>query len=150
MAVRRHFFLVHPFPDAAAYRGQCAELARSLRKQGFDIYRQSCSAVAHPPPQAGRSLVVRALWCGHDAVYWKRRDRFGALFLTNPVVSLWRWVRQLSLVPVKIALRARAVGLGPLDIPAAIAMGFAYYSCELAGELIAFFAPGLIRKKLSV
>src|SRR5262245_37303358 len=34
LAVRRHFFLAHPFPDAAAYRGQCAQLAKSLRNQG--------------------------------------------------------------------------------------------------------------------
>jgi hypothetical protein len=29
-------------------------------------------------------------------------------------------------------------------------MGFAYYSCKLGGEVIAFFAPGAIRKNLSV
>lgn len=150
LAVRREFFLAHPFPDAAAYRGQCAQLAKSLRDQGYDIYRQSCSTVAHPPPQPGRTFVVRALCRGHDAVYWKGRYRFGALLHTNPAASLWRWARELWQVLVKVATRARAVGLGPLGVVAAIGMGFAYYSCKLVGELVAFFAPGLIRKNLSV
>jgi hypothetical protein len=29
-------------------------------------------------------------------------------------------------------------------------MGFAFYSCKLAGEVVAFFAPEAIRKNLAV
>jgi hypothetical protein len=94
--------------------------------------------------------VVRALCQGHDTIYWKSRARFGALLHANPAASLLRWLRALWHLPLRVARRARAVGLGPLGAVAAVGMGFAYYSCKLGGEVIAFFAPGAIRKNLSV
>ena len=150
LAVRRDTFLANPFPDAAAYRGQCAALAKSMRGKGITVYRQGASAVSHPPPRGVRTFVVRALCQGHDTIYWKSRHRLGALLHTNPVVSLLRWLRALWQVLVKVATRARAVGLGPLGAIAAVGMGFAYYSCKLGGEVIAFFAPDVIRRNLSV
>jgi glycosyl transferase family 2 len=149
LAVRREVFLANPFPDAAAYRGQCAALAKSMRGKGICIHRQGASAVSHPPPHGARTFVVRALCQGHDTVYWKSRYRFGALH-ANPVASTLRWLRALSHVLLKVATRARAVGLGPLGALAAVGMGFAYYSCKLGGEVIAFFAPGVIRRNLTV
>jgi hypothetical protein len=150
LAVRRKTFLANPFPDAAAYRGQCAQLAKSICGKGIAIYRQGASAVSHPPPRGARTFVVRAVCQGHDTVYWKGRRSFGALLHTNPVASILRWLRALWQVLLKVATRARAVGLGPLGALAAVGMGFAYYSCKLGGELIAFFAPDVIRKNLSV
>jgi hypothetical protein len=150
LAVRRETFLANSFPDAAAYRGQCAALAKAIRAKGIAVYRQGASAVSHPPPSGARTFVVRALCQGHDTVYWKGRRRFGALLHTNPAVSIVRWLRALAQVLFKVATRSRAVGLGPLAATAAVAMGFAYYSCKLGGEVIAFFAPGLIRRNLSV
>jgi hypothetical protein len=150
LAVRRETFLANPFPDAAAYRGQCAALAKAIRGKGIAVYRQGASAVSHPPPSGARTFVVRALCQGHDTVYWKGRSKFGALLHTNPAVSILRWLRALAQVLLKVATRARTVGLGPLAAIAAVAMGFAYYSCKLGGEVVAFFAPGLIRRNLSV
>ncbi len=150
LAVRRETFLVNPFPAAAAYRGQCAQLAKSMRGKGIAVYRQGASAVSHPAPRGARTFVVRALCQGHDTIYWKSRARFGALLHANPAASLLRWMRALWYVLLKVATRARAVGLGPLGAVAAVGMGFAYYSCKLGGEVIAFFAPGVIRNNLSV
>jgi hypothetical protein len=150
LAVRRELFLAHPFPDAPAYRGQCAALARSLMRQGIAIYRQGASTVSHPPPEGVRTFFVRALCQGYDAVYWKGQRRYGALLHANPVGSLLRFIRQLSEVVVRVATRARAVGLGPLGILAAIGMGFAFYTSKLIGEVVAFFAPSVIRNNLSV
>jgi hypothetical protein len=150
LAVRREVFLANPFPDATAYRGQCAELAKALRRKGIAIYRQGASAVSHPPPRGARTFVVRALCQGHDTIYWKSRRRFGALLHANPAASTLRWLRALWDVLLKVAMRARAVGLGPLGALAAVGMGFAYYSCKLTGEVVAFFAPGAIRKNLAV
>jgi glycosyl transferase family 2 len=150
LAVRRETFLANPFPDAAAYRGQCAQLAKSMRCKGITVYRQGASTVSHPPPRGARTFVVRALCQGHDTIYWKSRHRFGAVLHTNPAASLLRWLRALWDVLLKVATRARAVGLGPLGALAAVGMGFAYYSCKFGGELIAFFAPAVIRKNLSV
>jgi glycosyltransferase involved in cell wall biosynthesis len=150
LAVRREIFLANPFPAAAAYRGQCSQLAKVLRSQGISIYRQGDSAVSHPPPNGARALVARALCRGHDAVYWRGQRRFGALLHANPVASLLRWLRELWQVPVNVVARARAVGLGPLGALAAIGLGFAYYSCQFAGEVLSFFAPGVIRNNLSV
>ena len=93
---------------------------------------------------------MRALCQGHDTVYWKGRNRSGALLHANPAASLLRWLRALWQVLLKVATRARSVGLGPLGALAAVGLGFAYYSCKLGGEVIAFFAPDLIRKNLSV
>jgi hypothetical protein len=150
VAVRRETFLANPFPDAAAYRGQCAQLAKSMGSRGIAVYRQGASAVSHPPPRGARTFVVRALCQGHDTVYWKSRQRFGALLHTNPAASTLRWLRALWHVLLKVATRARTVGLGPLGALAAVGMGFAYYSCKLGGEVIAFLAPEVIRKNLSV
>jgi glycosyl transferase family 2 len=150
LAVRRKVFLANPFPDAAAYRGQCAQLAKSMSGKGITVYRQGASAVSHPPPRGARTFVVRALCQGHDTIYWKSRRRFGGLLHANPAASLLRWLRALWRVLAKVATRARAVGLGPLGTVVAVGMGFAYYSCKLGGEMIAFFAPGVIRRNLSV
>jgi hypothetical protein len=150
LAARRKVFLANPFPDAAAYRGQCAQLAKSMSAKGIPVYRQGASTVSHPPPRGARTFVVRALCQGHDTMYWKRRYRFGALLHANPVVSLLRWLRALWRLLRNVSTRARTVGLGPLGALAAVGMGFAYYSCKLAGEVVAFFAPDVIRKNLSV
>ncbi|MFZ1102771.1 MAG: glycosyltransferase family 2 protein [Hyphomicrobiaceae bacterium] len=149
-AVRRELFLAHPFPDAPAYRGQCAALAKSLMRQGTAIYRQGTSRVSHPPPEGARTFVVRALCLGYDSVYWRGQRRFGPVLDANPIGSLLRFVRQLWEVLVRVATRARTIGLGPLGILAAIGMGFAFYALTLAGEVVAFFAPGVIRNNLSV
>ncbi|MBO0766532.1 MAG: glycosyltransferase [Hyphomicrobiaceae bacterium] len=150
LAVSRPFFLANPFPDAPAYRGQCAQLAKSLREQGFSIYRQGRSSVSHPPPQGARTFVVRALCRGHDAVYWKGRYRFAALLHTNPVASFVRWLRELWQVLVRVVTRARAVGLGPVGALTAIGLGFVYFSLKFAGEVMTFFSPGIIRRNFSV
>jgi hypothetical protein len=149
LAVRRDLFLAYSFPDAVSYRGQCSQLAGVLRRRGIAVYRQGDSAVSHPPPQGLRTFVARAVCRGHDAVYWRRRSRHAVLH-ANPLASCLRWLRELSRVAVRVARRARAVGLGPLGALAAIAMGFVYYSCKFAGEVIAFFAPGIIRRYFSV
>jgi glycosyltransferase involved in cell wall biosynthesis len=149
-AVRRELFLAHPFPDAPAYRGQCAALAKSLMLQGTAIYRQGASRVSHPPPEGARTFVARALCQGYDSVYWRGQRRFGPLLDANPIGSLLRFVRELWEVLVRVATRARTIGLEPLGILAAIGMGFAFYALTLAGEVVAFFAPGVIRNYLSV
>jgi glycosyltransferase involved in cell wall biosynthesis len=150
LAVRRALILAHPFPDAPAYRGHCAALAKVLMRNGIAIYRQGASTVSHPPPEGVRTFFVRALCQGHDAVYWKSQRPMGAFLNASPLGSLLRFVRQLWEVIVRVATRARTVGLGPLGIVAAIGLGFVYYACKLVGEVVAFFAPDLIRKNLSV
>ena len=123
-------------------------LPESLRRQGIAIYRQGDSTVSHQPPEGARTFAVRALCQGYDAIYWKGQRRFGMLLNTNPVASLLRLIRQMGQVLVKVTTRARTVGLGPLGALAAIGMGFAYYLCKFAGEVVAFFTPGLIRINL--
>jgi len=150
VAVRRDIFLANPYPDADAFRGQCSQLTKALRSQGIPIYRQGASAVSHPPPEGAQTLVVRALCRGHDTVYWRGRRRFGMLLHANPVAALLRWVKELWNVLVKVATRARAVGLGPLGALAAIGLGFIYYSCAFLGEVVSFFTRGVIRNNLSV
>lgn len=150
LAVRREIFLANLYPDAPAYRGQCSALAKSMRDQGIPIYRQGDARVSHPPPEGAWTFVVRALCQGHDVVYWKGQRRFGAPLSTNPVASLLRLMRRLGEVLVRVATRARAVELGPLGALAAIGVGFAFYTCKFAGEVVSFFAPGAIRNNLSV
>jgi hypothetical protein len=150
LAVRREVFLANPYPDAVAYRGQCSALAKVLRARGTPIYRQSDSRVSHPPPEGVRTFFVRAICQGHDAVYWKGQRRSGFLLNANPVASLVRMIRQFGEVVVRVATRARAVGLGPIGVVAAIGMGFAYYCCKFVGEVVSFFAPSLVRNNLSV
>lgn len=150
LAVRRELFLAHPFPDAPAYRGQCSELAKTLRSEHVPIHRQGDSTVSHPPPEGIRTFMVRAICQGYDAVYWKGRRPLGWLLNTNPIASLIRLVRQLWRVLTNVVSRARTVGLGPLGALTAIGAGFAYYVLKFAGEVVSFFTPWLIRDNLSV
>jgi hypothetical protein len=150
VAVRRDLFLANPFPDADAFRGQCSQLAKALRSSGIPIYRQGDSVVSHPPPEGLHTVVVRALCRGHDTVYWRGQRRFGALLRANPLAALARWFRELSHVLVRVATRARTVGLGPLGVVAAVGLGFTYYSCAFVGEVLSLFTPRIIRNNLSV
>jgi hypothetical protein len=95
-------------------------------------------------------FVVRAICRGHDAIYWRRRRHLGVLLHANPVASSVRWLRQLGQVLGRVATRSRTVGLGPVGAATAVVMGLAFYSCQLAGEVVCFFAPGLIRNNFSV
>lgn len=150
LVVRREVFLANPYPDASAYRGQCSELAKTLRAKGVQIYRQGDATVSHPPPVGARTFVVRAVCQGYDAVYWKNKRALGWLVNTNPLAALVRLLRHWWRVITNVTSRARLVGLGPLGVLTAIGAGLAYYVCKFVGEVVAFFAPGLIRRHLSV
>ena len=82
--------------------------------------------------------------------YVNDAPHIGHAYTTVACDALARFMRQLWEVLVRVATRARTVGLGPLGILAAVAMGFAFYALKLTGEVVAFFAPGLIRNNLSV
>ena len=114
LAVRRDIFLANPYPDAAAYRGQCSELARIAAPPG---HRHLSPGRFHRLASAARGrthVAVRALCQGYDAVYWKGQRRFGMLLNTNPVASLLRLVRQMGQVLVKVTTRAHQWGWGRL------------------------------------
>lgn len=151
LAVRRELFLANPYPDTSAYRGQCTELARGLRRGGVPIHRSGDAKVSHPPPVGFATFFVRAICQGYDAVYWRRRkQRFGSLLNANPIAAFLRFVGHIGRVLQNVVTRARRVGLGPLGALTAIGAGIVYYVAYFAGEVVAFFAPDLIRRNLNV
>jgi glycosyltransferase involved in cell wall biosynthesis len=151
VAMRRALFLSNPFPDAPSNRGQCSALARRLREKNIPIYRQGDSTVSHPPPEGMKTFVARALCQGYDAMYWKRQAGFvRAFFSANPLAALWRFLRNCANVVKKVVTRFRKVGLGMGGAAAALGVGFGFYFFKFVGEVVSFFAPGLIRDNLAI
>lgn len=150
LAVRRELFLAHTYPDSPAYRGQCSALARQLRGENVPIHRAGDCQVSHPPPVGLGTFFARAICQGYDTVYWKNQRRFGWLFNTNPLASFVRFLRHIMRVITNVVTRARQVGLGPLGALTAIGAGTAFYITKFFGEVVAFFAPDLIRRNLNV
>lgn len=150
LAVRRDLFLAHSYPDGPAYRGQCTELARALRREGVPIQRSGDAKVSHPPPVGVATFFARALCQGYDTTYWKRRRRLGWLLNANPIAALVRLIQHVGVVLRNVVSRASKVGLGPIGAVTAIGAGLVYYVTFFAGEIVAFFAPGLIRNNLNI
>ena len=94
--------------------------------------------------------MARAICQGYDAVYWKGLSPLQRLRRSNPISSLLRMLRLWVSVVVRVTTRAGAIGLGPLGWLAAIGAGFAYYFFKFWGEVVAFFAPGIIKNNLAV
>lgn len=67
VAFRRSTYLDHPFPHQPdRIRGQCGQLAATLRAEGITIWSASDARVTHPPPPGWRGMLGRALADGAD------------------------------------------------------------------------------------
>jgi hypothetical protein len=142
---RRDLFLSYGFPDLPLLRGQCAVLARSLRRDGHAIFVHNEARVSHPPPNGFAHFVKRALCEGHDvalsAKTSEQPDSRGAHV---------RLKRSLTRSARRIWHHGPEVGLGRVSAIAAIAIAAAYYTLFFVGESVTRVKPEIIRKRFPI
>lgn len=144
VAFRRAVFDKHRFERTGQYRGPCALLADTLKREGYSIWRNHESHVLHPAPTGLRHFVLRALWHGHDDGV--EQGRSGGR-------SFWKgtrhFLREVSGMARDIERRREEVGLGSLGAVGAAALGSAYFGIKYAGFLSTLAGPRLTHKLLS-
>ncbi len=149
VACRRHVLLEHPFPSLPGInRGACTVLAKQLFELGVPAYITTAAEVEHPPPHGFGGVIRRAFAHGRDELLSLRRGappRKTALM--RSVGRAWRmWGRGIR----SLMFRRRQVGLSMLELPGAIGIVSAYYSCYLLGDLGTRMFPTYMRSHFQV
>lgn len=144
VAFKRGVLDRHRFGEADSYRGQCVELAHRLKRDGIAIWRAAEATVSHPAPDGLRHAFTRAVCQGYDNVYWRRRRPLGWLH-ASPLSGALRLVRSIGKNGETVLARARPLGLDPLTAIGSFAFGAGYAVVVYGSEIVAYFAPGLIR-----
>lgn len=150
VAFRRELLGRYAFGTADCYRGQCVELARRLRADGVPIWRAADAAVSHPAPDGLGHAFIRAVCQGYDNVYWRRQKRPLGLLHASPLGGAVRLLRSIGKNGVNVATRARALTLDPLTATGSFIFGVGFALVIYGSEIVAYFAPGLIRRHIQM
>lgn len=149
VAFKREVLARHRFGLAGSYRGQCIELARRLRADGISIWRAADAAVSHPAPDGLHHALIRAICQGHDNVYWRRRRPLGWLH-ASPLGGAVRLLRSIGRSGTTVLSRTRPLGLDPLTAVGSFLFGTGFALVIYGSEIVAYFAPGLIRNHVQM
>jgi len=144
---RRDVFLAYQFPDLPQIRGQCVELGQALVRDGRRLFMQNDARVAHPPPNGFKHFVKRALCQGHDNMVISQRVGDSRGF---PMGSARRYAGAVVRSLRQINRNRSEVGMGRLDVLAAVGIAFTYHSLSFVGEGITWARPAYIREHLAV
>lgn len=145
LAMRREIYLAHPLVDMeGTSRGACLILADRLDQAGIPVYWNPKARVAHPTPNGIVHASRRALVQGRDRLY--RERQYGDRWSASLPGSCWRWLRHLGGSAAKIGTRFPRVGLNPLQVPAAIAVAWYYYTVYWVGEILSHLGIPAIRR----
>lgn len=149
VAFKRSFFLAHPFPKADCYRGQCAQLSRTIKAEGVPIRTHGEAFVSHPAPDGFLHAMKRAVAHGYDSVYWQRQTSNGWL-TASPAGALVRWVKGLILVVRRVPARAWHLELDPLTAIVSALTGIVFHTAIFASEVVSYFFPNLVRRHVHI
>lgn len=141
VAVRRPLFSAFPFPTRHTYRGQCSELAATLRAKGICLFLNSAAQAAHPAPNGWLKFMERAVFAGHDDCTFRRLDgpvRFRDAFSQFRV--------DMRAVQQRIKARQQPLEAGPITVATATCLGLAYYALKLTGYLWTLMSPTAVRR----
>lgn len=148
VAFRRAVIESHPFPTLPQFRGQCQDLAKTLKREGVGLFLQQKSKVEHPPPNGLKHFISRALCDGHDTVLQLRRT---GEIKTLGLLGAWeRFLRSNREAYWVIRKRYRDVHLSNSGAGAAMAVAATYFGLALAGEIVSRVFPNLIRRHFAV
>lgn len=137
VALLRHTFERHPFPDEPIFRGHTS-FFRALKADSIDIWKVPGARLMHPPPNGLRHFVDRAVCRGHDKLMTRR------LLGADRHVPLVRVVRSDLRRLRRKVVNWREVGLNPLEVPAALSIGVAYHMLEWLGWALTRISPGAV------
>lgn len=149
LAFRREFFLANQFPREDCYRGQCGQLARNLRQQGYPTQVSGRAWVSHPAPNGLEHYVVRAIAKGYDNQYWSTKRQSGGIFATLTGTAR-RFVVGCAKVVINTARRYPKVRVGLGYVIVAIPIGFTYQLIVLGSEVFCYVKPQTIRRRFSI
>lgn len=149
VAFKREVLERYRFGRADSYRGQCVQLARRLEADGISIWRAADAAVSHPAPDGLRHALIRAICQGYDNVYWRRRRPLGWLH-ASPLGGAVRLLRSIGKSGATVLSRARPLGLAPLTAIGSFAFGAGFALVIYGSEIVAYFAPGVIRNHVQM
>ncbi len=148
-AAKRDVLERYPFAPAECYRGQCAALSRRMRHDGVRMWRHGDATVSHPAPESLGHAFARAICHGYDNVYWQRLKPHGWL-LASPVGALLRWLNSIVTMLVNVPKRAGALKLGVGTAIGSFLFGLAFNTVIFGAEVVAWVAPGFIRKHVQM
>jgi hypothetical protein len=141
VAFRQAICRSHPFPRIeGTSKGACLRLADELAAAGVTVWRTTRARAVHPPPLAGRPFVERALAQGRDRVARERG------WHRTIVGSAGRLVGHVGRVLVGTWKNRALVGVGPAEIPYALALGAAYYGLCFVGEIGAMLGLAFVKR----
>jgi hypothetical protein len=146
VAFRKDTLLQYPFPKLdGPNRGSCYELARILRRNGIEIYRNSSAQVSHPAPNGLRHIVTRAIAEGRDRTFFMHPDpreasrRDSLRRLGTHLKSLRTIVRDRSTVDLPV-----------WQLPLALALCASYQLLQFYGEVRTKANPELMRHRFQI
>ncbi|MEW5977995.1 MAG: glycosyltransferase [Acidobacteriota bacterium] len=148
VAFRREVLRAFPFPDLPQFRGQCTELARTLRTNGIDIHLHRSARVRHPLPNGWFHFVCRALCEGHDnQIEAQRLADQEDTPTRNPLRRYWASLRE---VYWSIRKNHANVSLGWMGGVAAFGLAHSYFTLVLVGEILTSIRPSIVRRCFSI
>jgi hypothetical protein len=145
VAFRRTLFLEKPFPfEPDHYRGACAVLARDLAASGIEVAKNNSAITLHPPLAFPTDLVAWSVLTGRDrALRWA--DLPEAEFRRN----VRRWIGAGYLGALRASwTRRRICQLSPAEVPGAMCIASAMWTCRLIGVIVCHRRPASFRKWL--
>lgn len=138
VAYRRSVLLAHPFPKDGRQRGRCRDQAAALRADGIELLRNPSARTAHLAPPR-RAFVVRAVAHGAD-----REARLRSEGSPPLLGSLRAAGSDLVRGTLRTCRRRREIELGVLDLPPAVAYGWAWAALAGLGGVLQALVPGII------
>ncbi|HXJ77185.1 MAG TPA: glycosyltransferase family 2 protein [Candidatus Methylomirabilis sp.] len=149
VAFRRAVFERHYFPeDLQQSRGQCYRLAEALRANGTAIYMSSSARAAHPAPHGTAHFVRTAVCEGHDRFqYLRMRGALNAVTLSATARRVKQDVRRAWRAVVR---RRAEVCMSLVRLPVALALVTSFYALCGMGEILARWAPGVVRRHFAL
>jgi len=145
LAVRRTFFLQHPFPSLSAFKQGQTVWQEDLRAAGFKIPITAKARLVHAPPTAIDYWPKRAWHEGGDRDFTVAR-RYGTnrllRLLAVPAASLRASVRAVG----RILAHGHRVELPLWGYGPAVAVALAYQLCAGAGHLVGVLKHGRLRE----
>ena len=126
------------------------ELARRLRADGVSIWYAADAAVSHPAPDGLKHAFIRAVCQGYDNVYWRRSKRPLGWLHASPLGGAVRLLRSIVKNGTTVPARVRSLGLDPMSAVGSFFFGTGYALVTYSSEIVAYFAPRLIRKHIQM
>lgn len=140
-AVRSDFFRENPFPNTAAFKKQCGIWVADIVERGFGFERTPEALALHAPHAGYKFLLWRAVQAGLDRD--AKAELEGRSRLTRIAYAAQVFFKKNLRSTRRIVKHHREVALPFWQIPAALAVAWAYYSTLAGTQMVSAVLGGL-------